>query len=122
VMSTSRPFSHDEEDVLDYALYTSCGLSMIGTSFIILTFLIFPKTRTFGTRLIFFLSISDFFTSFCWFPWDFNFDFCVLQASLLHFFQIASYLWSLSIAISLFQVFFLERQEEPERIMIRIIS
>jgi hypothetical protein len=97
-------FSASQDRVLDVALYISCGLSMIGSIFIILTFILFPKTRTFGTKLIFFLSISDFFTSLSWFPSDIDYDLCMFQASILQFFMVASYFWSLSIAISLFQV------------------
>jgi len=108
-------FSESQEHFLDYALYISCGLSMMGTAFIIMTFILFPKTRTFGTKLIFFLSISDFMTSLSWFPWDFDYDFCLFQASILQFFMVASYFWSLAIAISLFQAFFLEKQEEPRK-------
>lgn len=59
----------DQEEIIDYILYASSGLSMIGSLFIIFTFIVFKETRTFGTKLIFFLSISDFFTSLSWFPW-----------------------------------------------------
>jgi hypothetical protein len=56
----------DQRDIITYALYGSSTLSLVGAFVIIMTFLIFKDTRTFGTKLIFFLSFSDFFCSLSW--------------------------------------------------------
>src|SRR4051794_36578766 len=96
--------AESEQNVVYYVLYVSNGLSLAGASFIMISYLLFRETRTYGTTLIFWLSLSDFFMSLAWFPWDKNSQLCVVQASMIQFFELASYFWSFSISLSLFQV------------------
>mmetsp|Transcript_7653 Transcript_7653/g.10561 ORF Transcript_7653/g.10561 Transcript_7653/m.10561 type:complete len:320 (+) Transcript_7653:140-1099(+) len=112
-MTTESPLSSSEEEIINAVLYFSSGLSLLGSLFIIFTYILFKETRTFGTKLIFFLSIADFCAALSWFPWNVNSTLCTVQASILQFSEIASYMWSFVISFSLFQVFFLEHQEEP---------
>jgi len=107
-------FNCSDLEVLNCAIYFSGSLSIVSSGGIIFTYLLFPNTRTFGTKLIFFLSVSDFFSSFGWFPWNVTSTLCWIQASVLQFFITASFLWTFSISLSLFQVFYLGKEEEPK--------
>jgi len=110
--------SKEQEEIIDNVLYGTASLSIIGAFFIVMTFLLFKETRTYGTKLIFFLSISDLITSIGFLPWNKNYFLCILQASTLQFFEMSSYLWSLAISISLFQVFYLEKEGESKMLVI----
>eukprot|EP01114_Cavostelium_apophysatum_P002622 TRINITY_DN12322_c0_g1_i1.p1 TRINITY_DN12322_c0_g1~~TRINITY_DN12322_c0_g1_i1.p1 ORF type:complete len:307 (-),score=10.47 TRINITY_DN12322_c0_g1_i1:71-991(-) len=107
-------FDHDQTVIINYALYASGGLSCLGSLFIIMTYLLFKSTRSYGTRLVFFLSIADFMASFSWFPWNKSELLCEIQAGMLQFFMISSTLWTLAISVSLYQVFVLEKNEDTK--------
>jgi len=107
--------NEDEQKSIYFILYGSSSISLLGAGFIVLTYLLFKETRSFGTTLIFWLSLSDLLTSLSWLPWNANEQLCIMQAVSLQFFETASYFWSFSISFSLFQVFFLEKLEETTR-------
>lgn len=111
----ARSLVDPEHEIIRIMLYFSSILSLIGSLFIILTFLVFKRTRTFGTKLIFFLSISDFFASIAWLPWNTSDQLCNIQAIFLQFFELSSYCWTFCIAISLYQVLFLEQSEKKSQ-------
>ena len=91
-------------------LCISCCLSMIGSSCVGLTTL-YPveNRRKIGKVLLFWLSISDFFTSFIYFiqvfdPDESNSDFCKAVSLLGIFFPVSSFLWTDLIAYYLYSV------------------
>lgn len=97
-------FNLSQQEIILSIISVTSVFSLVGSLFIILTYLIFRETRTFGTSLIFFLSISDFMTSISWFPWSTKEILCIIQAASLQFFEVASCLWSFTISYCIFQV------------------
>ena len=111
----AQDLESEEQEIVAKVLYVSVTFSIVGSLFIIFTYLIFKKSRTpgnesnrssysLGTKLVLLLSISDLLTSISWLPWNVNSVLCVIQAASLQFFQTASFFWSLIICFSLFQV------------------
>ena len=86
--------TNSEQNVIDIVLYVSSSLSILGSLFIILTYLIFKDSRTLGTQLIVFLSLSDLLSSISWLPWNVDEGLCIAQAILLQFGIISSYMWT----------------------------
>jgi hypothetical protein len=102
-------------DIIHTIIYGSGTLGLLGALFIISTFLLFREIRLFSTRLIFFLSLSDFMASLCWFPFGYLSDVsCLAQAMGLQFFLCSSLLWTMCISLSLVFAFYSDRFESFE--------
>jgi hypothetical protein len=56
-------FTREQELLVDTLLYVTASLSCLGSLFICVTYLAWKQVRSFGTRLVFFMSLSDFFTA-----------------------------------------------------------
>ncbi|KAI0494560.1 hypothetical protein KFK09_024698 [Dendrobium nobile] len=81
---------------------TAAALSLAGSAFIVLCYILFKELRKFSFKLVFFLALSDMFCSFFSIVGDpSNGLFCYAQDYSAHFFCIASFLWTTTIAFTL---------------------
>ncbi|XP_029362726.1 G-protein coupled receptor 157 isoform X1 [Echeneis naucrates] len=85
----------------------SCGLSLAGSSLIIVTFLLWSDLRTTPRRLLVYLSLSDWLSaaSYAFGVWKvFQTDSvdCVVQGSVSTFANTSSFFWTVSIAVYLY--------------------
>jgi len=105
----------DQVRILDYIILGTGSLGLLGASFIMITFLLFKDIRMFSTKLIFFLSLSDFMVSISWFPFgNVNEYLCTIQAMGLQFFLCSSLLWTMCISLSLAFAFYSDKFENFE--------
>jgi len=100
------PLSAQETLVLYIIAHVSSVLSLLGSLFIVISYLTFPKLRKANGALIFWLSFCDFFSSLAYFaiPVANGNDYCYAQGFIIQFFQIASFIWTASIALALYVV------------------
>ncbi|XP_073526058.1 uncharacterized protein [Phyllobates terribilis] len=78
------------------------SLSLIGSTFIVLCYLLFKELRKFSFKLVFFLALSDMLCSFFNIIGDPSTGFfCYTQGYSTHFFCVASFLWTTTIAFTL---------------------
>ncbi|KAK4401258.1 G-protein coupled receptor 1 [Sesamum angolense] len=78
------------------------SLSLVGSGFIVLCYLLFKVLRKFSFKLVFFLALSDMFCSFFGIIGDPSKGyFCYAQGYTTHFFCVASFLWTTTIAFTL---------------------
>jgi hypothetical protein len=95
---------------IEYVLYATCTLGVVGALFIMITYLTFAEIRTrFGLSLIFWLSFSNLFDCIAFFPWNVDNLLCKGQALIIHFFQVTSFFWSGYIGLSVFAVIYLDK-------------
>eukprot|EP00003_Mantamonas_plastica_P014347 TRINITY_DN2489_c0_g1_i5.p1 TRINITY_DN2489_c0_g1~~TRINITY_DN2489_c0_g1_i5.p1 ORF type:complete len:269 (+),score=52.52 TRINITY_DN2489_c0_g1_i5:35-808(+) len=97
--------NNDDVVLLRGIVWTSAILSVIGSTFIITSYLMFRRTRDFSMKLIFYLSCCDLGSSLSFIlsitTTTLDDDLCKLQGFGIQFFIIASSLWTASIAHSL---------------------
>eukprot|EP00245_Coleochaete_scutata_P003058 TRINITY_DN1436_c0_g2_i1.p1 TRINITY_DN1436_c0_g2~~TRINITY_DN1436_c0_g2_i1.p1 ORF type:complete len:317 (+),score=43.52 TRINITY_DN1436_c0_g2_i1:235-1185(+) len=79
-------------------------LSFCGSFFIVLCYALFKELRKFSFKLVFFLSLSD----MCWSVFNMVGDpgegfMCYLQGYTTQFFSVASFLWTTTIAFTLYR-------------------
>ncbi|XP_010932405.2 G-protein coupled receptor 1 isoform X1 [Elaeis guineensis] len=80
----------------------TAALSLAGSAFIVLCYLLFKELHKFSFKLVFFLALSDMFCSFFTIVGDpSNGFFCYAQDYTAHFFCVASFLWTTTIAFTL---------------------
>ncbi|GAV85336.1 LOW QUALITY PROTEIN: Dicty_CAR domain-containing protein, partial [Cephalotus follicularis] len=78
------------------------SLSLVGSGFIVLCYLLFKQLRKFSFKLVFYLALSDMLCSFFSIVGDpSNGMFCYAQGYSTHFFCVASFLWTTVIAFTL---------------------
>ncbi|XP_061985014.1 G-protein coupled receptor 1 [Populus nigra] len=78
------------------------SLSFLGSSFIVLCYLLFKELRKFSFKLVFYLALSDMLCSFFSIVGDPSKGFfCYAQGYSTHFFCVASFLWTTTIAFTL---------------------
>eukprot|EP01133_Synstelium_polycarpum_P019135 gene19135-22916_t len=100
-------FTRDQIKQLDQIVYFSSALGSLGALFIIITYVLFRDIRSFASKLIFYLSISDLMCAISYLPFGRSSRIaCDLQGMGLLFFLTSSYFWTACISISLFLVFF----------------
>jgi len=105
----------DQIDIIQTIILATASLGLLGSLFIISTFLLFKEIRLFSTKLLFFLSLSDFMASICWYPFGSKDEIlCVIQAMGLQFFLCSSLLWTMCISISLLLAFYSDKFETFE--------
>ncbi|PKA65720.1 G-protein coupled receptor 1 [Apostasia shenzhenica] len=81
---------------------TTATISLAGSAFIVLCYILFRELRKFSFKLVFFLALSDMFCSFFSIVGDpSNGFFCYAQDYSAHFFCVASFLWTTTIAFTL---------------------
>jgi len=97
--STSSYFSNSEEELIAQLGAGIAGVSVLGSLFIVASYVKFPKLRSFAFELILMVAISDAFGAFAYIlsplidPY-----FCKPQAALMRFSETASIFWIGSIA------------------------
>ncbi|KAK8365681.1 hypothetical protein V6Z12_A02G071300 [Gossypium hirsutum] len=78
------------------------SLSFVGSGFIVLCYSLFKELRKFSFKLVFYLSLSDMLCSFFNMVGDPSKGFfCYAQGYTTHFFCVASFLWTTTIAFTL---------------------
>ncbi|XP_050216713.1 G-protein coupled receptor 1 [Mercurialis annua] len=78
------------------------SLSFLGSSFIVVCYLLFKELRKFSFKLVFYLALSDMLCSFFSIVGDPSKGFmCIAQGYSTHFLCVASFLWTTTIAFTL---------------------
>ncbi|KAK4422179.1 G-protein coupled receptor 1 [Sesamum alatum] len=91
-----------EREILTTINTGASSLSLVGSGFIVLCYLLFKELRKFSFKLVFFLALSDMFCSFFGIIGDPSKGyFCYAQGYTTHFFCVASFLWTTTIAFTL---------------------
>jgi len=114
----SEGFSSDDSRILTIlSVFSSC-FSFLGSSFIIFCYWKFIDLRSFAFRLVFLISISDLFNSTANILGDagHNTGLCYFQSLMISYFELASMLWSVSIAFTLHMAFLRENAIHHEAI------
>ena len=101
-------FSVDQYETLKLTGIVTSSLSLVGSSFIMVTWCLFPSLRTFPFKLIVFVSGADFFASVAYL-FSINESmkkcneqvYCSVIGFILHFFVCASFMWIFAISINL---------------------
>ncbi|KVI11931.1 GCR1-cAMP receptor [Cynara cardunculus var. scolymus] len=94
--------SVEERHVLTAVNTGASTLSLLGSGFIVLCYLCFKELRKFSFKLVFFLALSDMLCSFFSIVGDPSKGFfCYAQGYSTHFFCVASFLWTTTIAFTL---------------------
>jgi len=115
--SNSHPsLTNDEQDLVAFITCVSASLGLFGSLFIIVTYVVFQSSRSFGTKIVVCLSVADVMHSVSWFPWAISDTLCIIQAAIIQFSQLSAYLWTLCIAWSIFMAHYKENDiEEIEK-------
>ncbi|EPS58978.1 hypothetical protein M569_15833, partial [Genlisea aurea] len=91
-----------EREVLTVVNTGASVISLGGSAFIVLCYLLFKELRKFYFKLVFFLALSDMLYSFFAIVGDPSKGyFCYAQGYTTHFFCVASFLWTTTIAFTL---------------------
>jgi len=123
-------FTLNEENVILISMSVSCGLSLIGSAFIIITFILLSEQRMFFHRkLVFIMSICDFFTAAFYLITPFYNhndviksggvlyfkpkELCLFQAINLQFWQLSSFGWTVIICFNLYFTMLKNKDAEP---------
>jgi len=99
--------------IIDKVSMVSCGLGMLGSLFMVVTYILFKEIRgEFSSKIICLLSLSDFMASLLWFPFTHTQrPYCLALSVGLQFFLSASFFWTLAISVSLLYAFYSNRFE-----------
>ncbi|KAH0969739.1 hypothetical protein GBA52_028335 [Prunus armeniaca] len=80
----------------------AASLSFVGSGFIVLCYVLFKELRKFSFKLVFYLALSDMLCSFFSMVGDPSRGFfCYSHGYSTHFFCVASFLWTTTIAFTL---------------------
>ncbi|KAH0643777.1 hypothetical protein KY290_035240 [Solanum tuberosum] len=91
-----------ERQVLTAVNSGASSLSFVGSGFIVLCYFLFKQLRKFSFKLVFYLALSDMCCSFFSIIGDPSKGFfCYAQGYTTHFFCLASFLWTTTIAFTL---------------------
>uniref|UniRef100_A0A453R1H9 G-protein coupled receptors family 2 profile 2 domain-containing protein n=1 Tax=Aegilops tauschii subsp. strangulata TaxID=200361 RepID=A0A453R1H9_AEGTS len=89
-------------EILDAVGTTAAALSLAGSSFIVLCYLLFRELRKFSFKLVYFLAVADMLCSlFTIMGGPANAFYCFAHDYSAHFFCVASFLWTTTIAFTL---------------------
>jgi len=104
--TTPTTFSDDQQDIIYSFGAATAGVSILGSTFIIISYISFPRLRSFAFELILMVALSDFLKalSFILTPMVCP-SLCEAQALLLTFSEIASIFWIGSIAFTINRIF-----------------
>jgi len=101
-------FTEAQEETISTLTEVSSWATLVGTFFILVSYLAFKELRHFHLRLIFFLAIADFCTAVIFIAnlhVNINVDLtCTILGAILQFFELSSALWAFCIAFTLDQV------------------
>ncbi|KAL2897454.1 G-protein coupled receptor 1 [Bienertia sinuspersici] len=94
--------SANDREILATVNMVASSLSLLGSGFIVLCYLLFKELRKFSFKLVFYLALSDMLCSFFNIIGDPSTGFfCYAQGYSTHFFCVASFLWTTTIAFTL---------------------
>ena len=104
-------FTPGQNDAIVGVIMFGATLSMLGSGFIIASYVCFPRLRTFPYRLIMWLSVADFVSSFSYLL-GISKDLdsctengrCTFAALLNQFFGVASFVWTAVVAYNCYAV------------------
>ncbi|CAM9236311.1 unnamed protein product [Lampetra planeri] len=101
----------------------SCALSFLGSSLIILSYVLLADLRTTPRRLLLFLSMSDWLsaTSYAFGVWRvFRSDSvdCIVQGALSTFANTSSFFWTVAIAVYLYVLIVRSSQRTADRLVV----
>ncbi|KAK2851291.1 hypothetical protein Q5P01_007567 [Channa striata] len=101
----------------------SCALSFLGSSLIILTYIIWPDLRTTPRKLLVYLSVSDWLSavSYAVGVWKvFHSDSvdCVVQGAISTFANTSSFFWTVAIAVYLYVLIVRTSQRLADRLVL----
>lgn len=102
-------FSNSQQDAINVVTHVFSALSMIGSSFVIGTYLFDKKFRTSYNRLVFNMAIADWLMCFSTFLADWPAPyryFCIWQGIMVQTFVIASVLWNGALSVNVGLLFF----------------
>ncbi|XP_034683668.1 G-protein coupled receptor 1 [Vitis riparia] len=100
-MATGNLTAHDRQ-ILAAVNGGASSLSFVGSGFIVLCYVLFKELRKFSFKLVFYLALSDMLCSFFSIIGDPSQGFfCYAQGYTTHFFCVASFLWTTTIAFTL---------------------
>lgn len=109
LMSTiisTQEFSDSEETMISNIAAGIAAVSLIGSLFIIVSYITFPELRSFAFELILMVAISDSLRSSSYvLSQTINSNLCYPQAVLMTFGEVASILWVGSIAYTIHRIF-----------------
>lgn len=92
----------NDRQILTTVNAAASSLSLLGSSFIVLCYILFKELRKFSFKLVFFLALSDMLCSFFSIVGDPSRGFlCYAQGYSTHFFCVASFLWTTTISFTL---------------------
>lgn len=101
-MSTIGSLTANDRRILTTLSTGASTLSLAGSTFIVLCYVLFKELRKFSFKLVFFLALSDMLCSFFNIVGDPSQGvFCFAQGYSTHFFCVASFLWTTTIAFTL---------------------
>lgn len=91
-----RTYSEGEEQLIEVFSIFSGAVGFLGALVIIVSFLVFPKLRSFAFRLILYLSLSDAGAAVFMImgPAHSSTAFCEIQGFFTSFFNLLSVLWT----------------------------
>jgi len=108
------------DDKVRLMIALSSGLSIAGSLFIIVSFILFRDSRKCGRRLLFMLSLADLGLAVAWlFGVVINMhtkgisDACIAQGYAMEFFRLSSFMWTGCFAIHLYQIIW-KNIKDPE--------
>ncbi|MED6155963.1 glycolytic proteins transcriptional activator gcr1 [Stylosanthes scabra] len=94
--------SANDRQILTALNTGASSLSFVGSGFIVLCYVLFKELRKFSFKLVFYLALSDMLCSFFSIVGDPSKGFfCYGQGYSTHFFCVASFLWTTTIAFTL---------------------
>lgn len=101
----------------------SCALSFLGSSLIVLTYIIWPDLRTTPRKLLVYLSVSDWLSavSYAFGVWSvFRTDSldCVIQGAISSFANTSSFFWTVAIAVYLYIFIVLSNQRLADSLVL----
>ncbi|VAI71735.1 unnamed protein product [Triticum turgidum subsp. durum] len=100
--SAAASQSMRNREILDAVGTTAAALSLAGSSFIVLCYLLFRELRKFSFKLVYFLAVADMLCSlFTIMGGPANAFYCFAHDYSAHFFCVASFLWTTTIAFTL---------------------
>ncbi|EFA84137.1 G-protein-coupled receptor family protein [Heterostelium album PN500] len=92
--------------VLSYIVDVFLILSIVGSGLTVITFMLFPKLRTYPIRLILYLCMAIFFAQTFFYVAFEAYDgiMCLPSAIILHYFFLADFIWTFCVAFNFYQM------------------
>eukprot|EP01103_Thecamoeba_quadrilineata_P017058 TRINITY_DN5907_c0_g1_i2.p1 TRINITY_DN5907_c0_g1~~TRINITY_DN5907_c0_g1_i2.p1 ORF type:complete len:333 (-),score=7.23 TRINITY_DN5907_c0_g1_i2:141-1139(-) len=105
--SSGFDWSVQKVNAINDQIWVSSILGILGSLFIAVNYLLWPQSRSFGTTLMFWLSIADLMNAIFWLPfWSTSsYQTCIVQASMIQYCLVCSFLWATCISFTMYRTF-----------------